>query len=144
MRTGTRYGLSVLSSQQSDHNDSLIKNCWMNELVQTKGVLCITRPRKQREKVPTLTYSRRKKGGLEWKHSSSSVPTTPPVAKPLPIPCSRYRHSLLWTHGFEASQLSGLNPHFRSLFIFNQQVLLPPLPLSLYSSFHPEPPASFL
>lgn len=138
MRTGTRSGLSVLSSQESDHNDSLIKNCWMNTLVQTKGVLCITGPRRQRGKVPTLSYSHRKKGGLEWKHNSSTVPSPTPVANPLPLPCSRYRHSLLWTHGFEAPQLYGLNPHFHSLFIFSQQVLF--LPLSPFiAAFTPTP-----
>lgn len=55
MRTGTRSDFSMLCSQQSYHNDSLIKNCWMNELVQTKEVLCITRSRKQKKSLHCLT-----------------------------------------------------------------------------------------
>lgn len=42
---------------------------------------------------------------------------------PLPIPCSRYRHSLPQTPGFEAQELFGLDPLHRSLFLFNHQVL---------------------
>lgn len=77
-----------------------------------------------------------------------------PIANqnPLPIPCSRYSRSLLWTPRLEALELCGLNPFLCSLFLFNQVPMLP-LPLQdlshlasllAYSSRPPSPRPRFL